>query len=148
MQQQSENATSTMSNRTSEVICLYCKKRRQDSLTNFMACSRCMQVHYCGKECQTKDWMQHKKHCKRVGHVSTLVSNNNTKKTNDIHQAGYSLSETHVLELINEEAKNGLFLNRTNHDKIVYLFFTSCSCGYEKCVLLLLQHKADSNIHL
>ncbi len=32
-------------------------------------CSRCKAQHYCGKECQTKDWKRHKKHCTASGKI-------------------------------------------------------------------------------
>ena len=39
-------------------LCSYCGKIGQTK-----KCSRCHKVSYCGKECQRKDWSQHKKIC-------------------------------------------------------------------------------------
>ena len=41
--------------------CGYCGKIPEKP----MKCAKCMQVTYCDKECQTRDWKQgHKKKCK------------------------------------------------------------------------------------
>ena len=45
-------------------ICFYCKK--QD--TDVRACNTCKAVSYCGKQCQTSDWPEHKKTCCRPSH--------------------------------------------------------------------------------
>ena len=39
--------------------CSNCKGREQ----KMMACGQCKQAFYCSKECQKKDWKQHKKSC-------------------------------------------------------------------------------------
>jgi hypothetical protein len=36
---------------------------RCHSTENLQRCSRCKAVHYCGRECQTADWKNHKPHC-------------------------------------------------------------------------------------
>lgn len=51
-------------------LCEWCRKHEQPSSGNdgrprhfFKYCSRCKAVYYCCKECQRKDWKQHKKAC-------------------------------------------------------------------------------------
>ena len=44
-----------------QLICVNCKKR--ETLEKFKVCSLCKMAHYCGPECQQKDWPQHKKIC-------------------------------------------------------------------------------------
>lgn len=41
-------------------MCQYCNAVEKDLLK----CGKCKIVHYCGVECQKKDWTQHKKVCK------------------------------------------------------------------------------------
>ncbi|KAK6962043.1 hypothetical protein BgiMline_032111 [Biomphalaria glabrata] len=43
--------------------CFYCKKESY----RMLKCSRCRAGRYCNKECQKKDFPQHKKQCARVG---------------------------------------------------------------------------------
>lgn len=44
------------------VVCFYCGKLSQ----KIKKCSRCKSIHYCDKNCQQKDWENHKKYCTRV----------------------------------------------------------------------------------
>ena len=43
--------------------CGLCKKK-ETSLGEFMNCSRCKKVAYCGRECQKQHWKTHKSNCK------------------------------------------------------------------------------------
>ena len=45
-------------------MCHACQKAAQD--TTLKKCSRCKKVKYCSKECQVKDWKNHKKHCRKI----------------------------------------------------------------------------------
>ena len=54
-------------------------------------CSDCQRVHYCSKECQTKDWKRHKIECKDTNlvlacdkHVEKLLSHMSVPKENCI----------------------------------------------------------------
>lgn len=40
-------------------ICCFCKK----DFKNIYMCKRCKKIRYCSKECQTTDWVNHKKNC-------------------------------------------------------------------------------------
>ena len=42
--------------------CYYCQKNGKN--IHLQRCSRCNAIKYCGKECQTADWVRHKKECK------------------------------------------------------------------------------------
>lgn len=47
--------------------CWHCDKRKAElPEQKLLKCGRCKYVRYCGKECQTADWGQHKKHCKFI----------------------------------------------------------------------------------
>ncbi len=39
-----------------------------------MKCARCKNKFYCGKECQVKDWPEHKKNCKKIKQTLPTVS--------------------------------------------------------------------------
>ena len=41
----------------------------------FLACSRCKCVHYCGKLCQTQHWPKHRKQCGVGGRNTNLIYN-------------------------------------------------------------------------
>ena len=43
-------------------ICRCCSKPG----SSLLACSRCKLAYYCGRECQTKDWKEHKKSCSQA----------------------------------------------------------------------------------
>jgi hypothetical protein len=43
-------------------ICRCCSKPG----SSLLACSRCKVTYYCGRECQTKDWKEHKKVCSQT----------------------------------------------------------------------------------
>lgn len=43
------------------LLCCYCKIEAK----KLMKCARCRKVFYCGRECQKKDWKEHKKFCKK-----------------------------------------------------------------------------------
>lgn len=47
--------------------CSFCLNRNSVKL---LKCSRCMEVRYCSKECQTKHWAVHKKTCFSIGHAT------------------------------------------------------------------------------
>ena len=51
-------------NTNKENMCHACQKAAQD--TTLKKCSRCKKVKYCSKECQVKDWKNHKKHCRKI----------------------------------------------------------------------------------
>lgn len=40
-------------------ICAWCMREAKEA----GRCSRCKQLYYCNRECQTKDWPAHKPHC-------------------------------------------------------------------------------------
>ncbi|GFH52501.1 hypothetical protein CTEN210_08977 [Chaetoceros tenuissimus] len=45
-------------------LCLTCGKQEQDDGSKLMKCARCKSVSYCSRECQVKDWKEHKSYCK------------------------------------------------------------------------------------
>ena len=47
-----------------QVRCAGCG-RAQEGAASFAACGRCKIIRYCGKECQTRHWRQHKAECHR-----------------------------------------------------------------------------------
>ncbi|KAK3091213.1 hypothetical protein FSP39_017992 [Pinctada imbricata] len=54
--------------------CYLCQK-----VGNNKRCSKCQKVWYCSKECQTKDWANHKKECKRSCQTTENVSTDDGK---------------------------------------------------------------------
>ncbi|KAI9004946.1 hypothetical protein DFJ74DRAFT_692109 [Hyaloraphidium curvatum] len=44
-----------------ELVCTYCE--RSSPKAEMRRCSRCRAAHYCGRECQRKDWPKHKAAC-------------------------------------------------------------------------------------
>ena len=62
--------------------CTYCEQMH----ANLKKCGRCGKVQYCGKECQIKDWKEHKIVCKTTGNVtvSTLFHCANCKKKTNL----------------------------------------------------------------
>jgi hypothetical protein len=46
------------------VMCRFCTRFCASKGTPFQLCSRCKTVSYCSRECQEKDFPDHKKHCK------------------------------------------------------------------------------------
>ena len=43
-----------------EILCNFCQTEAGPN-----SCSRCKAAWYCGRECQRKDWKEHKKHCQQ-----------------------------------------------------------------------------------
>ena len=43
--------------------CAACGVWQLDTDRKLERCSGCMRVYYCGRECQKKDWKEHKKDC-------------------------------------------------------------------------------------
>ena len=52
-----------------EYFCSSCSVRQPKSGSTLKLCQRCQIVHYCNKECQTKDWLIHKKFCNEIKEV-------------------------------------------------------------------------------
>lgn len=48
------------------VVCECCDKPSQTILKNLKICSGCMSARYCDRECQKKDWKNHKCDCKNT----------------------------------------------------------------------------------
>ncbi|GFH52316.1 hypothetical protein CTEN210_08792 [Chaetoceros tenuissimus] len=44
-------------------LCLKCGKKEQEDGSKLMKCSRCKSVSYCSRQCQAKDWKEHKTYC-------------------------------------------------------------------------------------
>ncbi len=47
-------------------ICAHCKEEKK----KMKKCARCQVVYYCSRECQKKDWKNHKKCCVRATNTS------------------------------------------------------------------------------
>ena len=58
-------------------VCEYCKKRPKTKEDNLKVCSKCNITAYCNRECQVKDWENHKVICK--SRVEIGISINTTK---------------------------------------------------------------------
>ena len=56
----------------SDVILCYCCKKPEKKLEK---CSKCHTARYCGKECEQKDWKNHKKICDRLLSDGSIVLN-------------------------------------------------------------------------
>ena len=56
----------------SDVILCYCCKKPEKKLEK---CSKCYTARYCGKECEQKDWKNHKKICDRLLSDGSIVLN-------------------------------------------------------------------------
>ena len=59
----------------SKISCNVCMKENKDDI---QVCSRCKSRRYCSRECQTKDWSDHKKLC-RVSYLPTAAGGNTTQ---------------------------------------------------------------------
>jgi len=57
----SEKQKEIIKNVHPDLICPVCKIIQK----NMKKCSRCRNTYYCSRECQTKDWKEHKKVCKK-----------------------------------------------------------------------------------
>ena len=47
-----------------KMACWTCKSTRTPTGTNLLSCKRCSIARYCSKECQKKDWKNHKRSCR------------------------------------------------------------------------------------
>jgi hypothetical protein len=56
-------------------FCVYCKIQAQQHC-RFKTCSGCLNVRYCGEECQNKDWKKHQLECvpKQKGPIITYTT--------------------------------------------------------------------------
>lgn len=54
-----------------------------EQVTRVMRCSHCLQVSYCGRECQKKDWQAHKIQCQPVVKVTTPAAPAPAQLTNN-----------------------------------------------------------------
>ncbi|KAI5814378.1 hypothetical protein BZA77DRAFT_295075 [Pyronema omphalodes] len=52
--------------------CYNCQKKDVE----LKRCARCQSIHYCGKDCQTADWKEHKKLCKAFVEVKWFTDKN------------------------------------------------------------------------
>ena len=57
----------TVTRQTTLKACERCSKTKVSTGKSLRRCSRCMRVHYCSVECQTKDWARHKTSCVEGG---------------------------------------------------------------------------------
>ena len=66
IQPSSSTSSSSSSSYTTSVPHIKCGDSLCCSTKDLKECSRCKQVSYCSKECQSHDWKDHKKVCKKV----------------------------------------------------------------------------------
>lgn len=82
-------------------ICGSCKKDSSWFSAGLMKCSRCNTQSYCSRDCQKKDWKQHKKSCGQRGTSDGQQSSSTTGQALDpvdyYHKVAHTVPEAKVL---------------------------------------------------
>lgn len=82
-------------------ICAACAAHKD----NMNRCSRCGITRYCSKECQTRDWPEHKLTCKEK-HDTSTNNNNNAAPNNHVEVAIESAKKNANLRIAEKMCKN------------------------------------------
>ena len=92
-----------------EDVCDYCgKSKEQLQVDKLKKCTRCNDAWYCRRECQSKDWSNHKSYCNDV--VSELKSKSKKSSISSSFQKGdHILIHGLVIDKSLSSERNGLY---------------------------------------